>query len=203
MNMKQKLLMGLVATTLTAPVFADTAGDSQSISTSASEVYLIDIKSASGTTTSGDEDDSGANALTVSFTDPSSGKAAGLGLVRPTAATGYYDITSNIAHTTDFSSVNKRTLAATVSGLGPGWALTVTPTKPTINTYNSPVDGAGLSTPYTFANQATSQTFYTGIGNVVAKDLAITYQFDAETGVNIPAHATNKVVEVAYTLSDD
>lgn len=184
---KKSLLLVISALLASNLAFADTAGDTQTVSVTVPSIKLLDIKAASGTSTSADE----ADALSFTLTAPT---AAGDNFANATTG-GFYDVTSNVA--SGGSTTRKITVAADT--LGAGWKLTLTPTA---------VSGATANTISFTSSDVASKDLVTAVGNIAAKDTAISYTFGPESASIVPSYTgadgtTAENITLTYTLSDD
>lgn len=186
---KKSLLLVISSLLISNLALADTAGDTQTVSVTVPSVKLLDIKAASGTSTSADE----ADALSFTLTAPT---VAGDNFSAVTHATGgFYDVTSNVA--SGGSTTRKVTVSADT--LGAGWKLTLAPTA---------VSGATANTINFTSSDVASKDLVTAIGNVAAKDTAISYTFGPESASIVPSYTgadgtTSENIVLTFTLSDD
>lgn len=205
MNMKQKLLMGLVAATLTAPVFADTAGDTQSVTGIVDPVALLDIRGSG--ITARDADDQTDDVTLSLTTEPT---IAGLNFTTQSTATvtGAYDLSSNIAA----GGTNNTARTVTVyTALPKGWKLTLAPAS-----FSSGGASASASaiTPHTLdlisGDSGTSgdpKVLLSTIQNIATGTTppALTWTLSPESTNILPSYTseTGTVITLNYSLTAD
>lgn len=189
--MNKKILVSAMVALFLSPmtgVVADTATDDQTVTVTVPAVKLLDIKSASGTSTVADE----ADALSFTLVAPT---VAGDNFAAVTHGTGgFYDITSNVASGTS----QTRTLSVSADTIGEGWKLDITPTAVT----------GGSASAVSLTNSTTTGNLVTGIGNVAESDLAIAFTFGPESSSIVPSYTgadgtTGEDIVLTYTLGDD
>lgn len=174
--MKQKILLGLIAVAMSGSVSADTSTANHSATVTVEEVAIISV-----------------SATPIAFATMAAPTTAGQTFAAPAAIASTYSITSNVANATP----GTRALSAVVGDPATGVALDAS----LVLSANVTAPGVGTGGTAT-ALSATAADLVTGITNIAAEDVNISYTLALATTTSVPPHGAYGAT-VTYTLGDD